>query len=71
MKINQKELIWICFGVFSRRSSTMIPSDEVEAFICDALMDLMFFVCVCVLGHAEVVRFLLEACKVNPVPKDR
>ncbi|XP_066544447.1 glutaminase kidney isoform, mitochondrial isoform X2 [Amia ocellicauda] len=22
-------------------------------------------------GHAEVVRFLLEACKVNPVPKDR
>lgn len=33
-------------------------------------------VCVCVFccaaaGHAEVVRFLLEACKVNPVPKDR
>lgn len=24
-----------------------------------------------VAGHAEVVRFLLEACKVNPVPKDR
>ncbi len=22
-------------------------------------------------GHAEVVRFLLEACKVNPVPRDR
>uniref|UniRef100_A0A8C5FN83 glutaminase n=1 Tax=Gadus morhua TaxID=8049 RepID=A0A8C5FN83_GADMO len=22
-------------------------------------------------GHGEVVRFLLEACKVNPVPKDR
>lgn len=22
-------------------------------------------------GHTEVVRFLLEACKVNPVPKDR
>uniref|UniRef100_A0A8C6LGU4 glutaminase n=1 Tax=Nothobranchius furzeri TaxID=105023 RepID=A0A8C6LGU4_NOTFU len=22
-------------------------------------------------GHAEVVRFLLEACKVNPIPKDR
>ncbi|XP_051566132.1 glutaminase kidney isoform, mitochondrial isoform X2 [Myxocyprinus asiaticus] len=22
-------------------------------------------------GHVEVVRFLLEACKVNPVPKDR
>ncbi|KAM9484152.1 glutaminase kidney isoform, mitochondrial-like [Salvelinus alpinus] len=22
-------------------------------------------------GHAEVVRFLLEACKVNPVPIDR
>ncbi|MBN3323686.1 GLSK Glutaminase, partial [Atractosteus spatula] len=22
-------------------------------------------------GHADVVRFLLEACKVNPVPKDR
>ncbi|KAG7258061.1 hypothetical protein CRUP_015076 [Coryphaenoides rupestris] len=21
--------------------------------------------------HGEVVRFLLEACKVNPVPKDR
>lgn len=29
-------------------------------------------VCVCVFsGHAEVVRFLLEACKVNPIPKDR
>lgn len=27
--------------------------------------------CLCVSGHAEVVRFLLEACKVNPVPKDR
>uniref|UniRef100_A0A8C5D6E7 glutaminase n=1 Tax=Gouania willdenowi TaxID=441366 RepID=A0A8C5D6E7_GOUWI len=26
---------------------------------------------VCVSGHGEVVRFLLEACKVNPVPKDR
>lgn len=26
---------------------------------------------VCVSGHAEVVRFLLEACKVNPVPRDR
>lgn len=23
------------------------------------------------LGHTEVVRFLLEACKVNPVPRDR
>lgn len=22
-------------------------------------------------GHSEVVRFLLEACKVNPEPKDR
>ncbi|KAK6292681.1 hypothetical protein J4Q44_G00372660 [Coregonus suidteri] len=22
-------------------------------------------------GHAEVVRFLLEVCKVNPVPRDR
>ncbi|XP_038550833.1 glutaminase kidney isoform, mitochondrial-like [Micropterus salmoides] len=22
-------------------------------------------------GHTEVVRFLLEACKVNPVPRDR
>ncbi|XP_007541652.1 glutaminase kidney isoform, mitochondrial [Poecilia formosa] len=22
-------------------------------------------------GHLEVVRFLLDACKVNPVPKDR
>ncbi|RXM37274.1 Glutaminase kidney isoform, mitochondrial [Acipenser ruthenus] len=22
-------------------------------------------------GHSEVVRFLLEACKVNPIPKDR
>ncbi|GAA6088800.1 glutaminase kidney isoform, mitochondrial isoform X1, partial [Tachysurus ichikawai] len=22
-------------------------------------------------GHVDVVRFLLEACKVNPVPKDR
>lgn len=32
------------------------------------LVELM---CVCVSGHAEVVRFLLEACKVNPVPKDR
>lgn len=28
-------------------------------------------VCFIVVGHAEVVRFLLEACKVNPVPKDR
>lgn len=22
-------------------------------------------------GHVEVVKFLLEACRVNPVPKDR
>lgn len=22
-------------------------------------------------GHVEVVKFLLEACKVNPFPKDR
>lgn len=28
-------------------------------------------VCFIVVGHAEVVCFLLEACKVNPVPKDR
>lgn len=35
-------------------------------FQCDAEC-----VCLCVSGHAEVVRFLLEACKVNPVPRDR
>lgn len=23
------------------------------------------------IGHVEVVKFLLEACKVNPFPKDR
>lgn len=35
-------------------------------------VELMFVrVCLCFSGHAEVVRFLLEACKVNPVPKDR
>lgn len=37
------------------------------------LLKTKIFFCVYlgVLGHVEVVKFLLEACKVNPFPKDR
>ena len=39
--------------------------------VCVCVQGADVCVSVCVSGHAEVVRFLLEACKVNPVPKDR
>lgn len=47
-----------------------LRSNEFNQYVF-LLVELMWGVCVCVSGHAEVVRFLLEACKVNPVPKDR
>ena len=52
-------------------------TDDTAVNVCDdqcvfrVLTCVCVCVCVCVSGHAEVVRFLLEACKVNPIPKDR
>lgn len=67
---------------YDSRTALHVAAAEGETSMIPPLMCVMISVCVqgadvcvcvsvCVSGHAEVVRFLLEACKVNPIPKDR